>query len=153
MVLVGCTPLGLWLYQDPDVSVARVRLDTDSTSRRPVLVALDLHNPNDFVVAATRVELRLMLDDVPIGRADEDSDVPMPKGRATVALPIVPGRQATPARLQAFASGTHRFTVEGRATFTTPIGKRKVRFAQMGEMTFGQPPSSASAPSGQGASP
>jgi hypothetical protein len=39
--------------------------------------------------------------------------------------------------MQSFGSGVHRFAIEGRATFTTPVGKRKVRFAQSGEMAFG----------------
>jgi hypothetical protein len=62
-----------------------------------------------------------------------------------MTLPLTPGKAATPERLKLLQSGTHEFSVEGRATFTTPIGKRKVRFAQVGSMAFGQPPSSASA--------
>ena len=78
-----------------------------------------------------------VLDGLAIGRLDRDSSVALPKGTATVALPLVPNRATTPARLQAFGSGIHRFAVQGRATFSTPIGKRKVRFAQTGEMVFG----------------
>ena len=148
MAVLGCTPLGVWIYEDPRVTVSRVRIDTDSTSAGPVLVALDLRNPNDYVVDATRVELQLVLDDLPIGRVDKNGRLSVPKGTATLALPLVPNRSATTARLQAFNSGIHRFSIEGRATFTTPIGKRKVRFAQTGELAFGQPPSPASAPPG-----
>jgi hypothetical protein len=150
---LACTPLGLWMYEDPRVTVSRVRIDTDSLSARPVLVALDLQNPNDYVVSATRVELRLVLDDLPIGQLDEDSSVAVPTGIATVALPLTPRGSATRRRLRAFDAGIHRFHVEGRATFTTPIGKRKVQFEQTGELAFDQPPSPASAPSGPGASP
>jgi Late embryogenesis abundant protein len=153
-VLLACTPVGVWLYEDPRVTVSRVRLDTDPASTRPVLVALNLANPNDYMVSATRVELQLALDDLPIGQLDQDSSVSVPKGTATIALPLIPDRSATRAQLQAFNSGVHRFTIQGRATFTTPIGKRKVRFAQTGELAFGhQPPSPASAPADPGASP
>jgi LEA14-like dessication related protein len=135
--VVACTPLGVWVYEDPGVTVSRVRVDAHGRAESPVVVALDLRNPNDFAVATTRVELRLVLDGMAIGQLDRDSSVSVPKGTATVALPLIPNRATTPARLRAFRSGVHRFTIEGRATFTTPVGKRKVRFAQTGELAFG----------------
>jgi hypothetical protein len=137
--VAACTPLGVWVYEDPGVTVSRVRVNTDGLGRSPVMVALDLKNPNDFTVSTTRVELWLMLDGLAIGRLDQDSSMSLPKGTATVALPLIPNRATTPARLQAFGSGIHRFTIQGRATFSTPVGKRKVRFTQTGEMVFGPP--------------
>jgi LEA14-like dessication related protein len=150
---LACTPLGLWLYEDPQVTVDRVRVDVDGLSTRPVVVALAVNNPNDYALSATRLEFRLVLDDLPIGGLDRKGSMSVPKGVATMALPIETDRTTTPARLQAFNSGVHRFAIEGRATFTTPIGKRKVRFAQQGELAFGLPPSPASAPADPGASP
>jgi hypothetical protein len=154
VAVLACTPVGVWIYEDPRVTVARVRLDTDPASAKPVLVALDLRNTNDYIVSTTRVELRLALDDLPIGRLDQDSSMVVPKGTATIALPLIPDRSATRARLQALNTGVHRFAIEGQATFTTPVGKRKVRFAQTGELAFGrQSLSPASAPPGPAASP
>lgn len=154
VAVLACTPVGVWIYEDPRVTVARVRLDVDPASARPVLVALNLRNPNDYVVSTTRVELRLALDDLPIGRLAQDSSLAVPKGTATIALPLVPDRSATRARLQALNSGVHRFAIEGQATFTTPVGKRRVRFAQTGELAFGSPSlSPASAPPDPAASP
>lgn len=137
--MVACTPLGVWIYEDPGVTVSRVRLAADGQDSAPVMVALDLRNPNDFTVSTTRVELRLMLDGLAIGQLDQDSSVSLPKGTATVALPLIPNRATTRGRMQSFGSGVHRFAIEGRATFTTPVGKRKVRFAQKGELAFGSP--------------
>ncbi|MEO7476771.1 MAG: LEA type 2 family protein [Gemmatimonadales bacterium] len=142
---LACTPLGVWLYEDPRVTVSRVRVDA-AVAGAPVVVALDVRNPNDYALAATRLELRLSLDDLPIGRLDRDSSVSLPTGSAIVALPLVPERGTTPARLEGFRTGIHRFTIQGRATLSTPVGKRKVRFAQEGELAFGSPASSASAP-------
>lgn len=151
---VACTPLGLWMYQDPGVSVSRVRLGTEPADSSPVVVALDVSNPNDYGVSTTRVELRLRLDDRPIGRLDRDSHVALPKvGTSTVALPLVPDGGTSAAQLRALGSGVHRFMVEGRATFATPIGSRKVRFAQEGQLAFGPPASPASAPAGPDGSP
>jgi hypothetical protein len=40
-------------------------------------------------------------------------------------------------RIRRLSSGTHRFAVVGRATFSTPFGRRDVRFAHAGDMAFG----------------
>jgi hypothetical protein len=150
---LACTPLGVWVYEDPRVTVSRVRVDAQAAGAAPVVVALDVRNPNDYELATIRVELRLSLDDLPIGRLDRDSSVSLPKGTATVALPLLPYKSTPRARLQAFRSGIHRFAVEGRATLATPVGKRKVRFAQEGELAFGSPASPASAPGAPDGSP
>jgi LEA14-like dessication related protein len=152
VAVLGCTPLGLWVYDDPQVSVSRVRLLAEaSAGTPPVLVALDVKNPNDYPVTSARVELRLRLDGMTVGRLAQDSAVSFPKqATSTFAVALDPSSSVGPARLRTFGSGKHRFAVDGRTTFTTPFGKRKVRFAQEGEMTFGQPTSSASGPAGPG---
>ena len=150
--VLACTPLGLWVYDDPQVSVSRVRLSAESSGRTPpVLVALDVRNPNDYSVSTARVELRLRLDGLTIGRLARDSSVSLPKQTtSTFAVALEPSSSVGPARLRTFGPGKHRFAVDGRTTFTTPFGKRKVRFAQEGEMTFGSPASPASGPGGPG---
>ena len=143
LVLLGaCTPLGLWIYEDPVVTVARVTLQvrpTRSAPASPVTVALAVHNRNDFPLSTTRLEVSLHLDGMPIGRLRQDSTVAVAMDAvSTVALPLRLEKQATPARLRTLDSGSHKFAISGRATFETPIGTRKVRFAEEGEMIFGQ---------------
>ena len=75
---VACTPLGLWVYEDPGVRVSRVRLGTDSFSLAPVLIALDVQNPNDYPVSTVHVQLSLELDDERIGELNRDSTVVLP---------------------------------------------------------------------------
>jgi LEA14-like dessication related protein len=149
-VLVACTPLGLWMYEDPAVTVSRVRLNAEARGTPPVIVALDLRNPNDYALSATSVQFSLRLDELPIGQLSHaNSSVEVPKaGTSTVAVPLEPDQGTTPARLKMLSSGVHRFAVEGEATFATPIGNRRVRFAEEGELAFGQPPLPASAPAG-----
>ena len=149
----ACTPLGLWMYQDPLVTVARVRVSADQTVAEPIQVALNVLNPNDYPISTARVELSLALDDQAIGRLARDSSVMVSEGMtATMALPLRPGRkQQRP--LARFTSGVHHFLVEGRATFVTPIGTRKIHFAQTGEMAFDSTASPASVPAAPAASP
>jgi LEA14-like dessication related protein len=138
--VAACTPLGLWIYEDPGVTMSRVRVNAKGQDASPVMVVLDLRNPNDLTLSTTRVELWLVLDGLTVGWLDRDSSVSLPKGTTTVALPLVPSHVKTAARQHAFDSGIHQFTIEGRASFATPIGERKVQFAQTGEMAFGPPP-------------
>jgi len=143
MLLGGCTPLGLWLYEDPVVTVSQItfQFGRSGTTPAPVIVALDLKNANDYPLEAQQVELSLLLDGVPIGRLKRDSAVAIATDTiSTVALPLPLDRSTTPDRLRSMGSGTHAFAVRGRATFQTPIGKRDVRFAQEGELVFGVRP-------------
>ena len=144
-VLIGaCTPLGLWIYEDPVVTVSRVTLELReprSSTSSPVVVALDVHNRNDFPLATTRMELSLRLDGIPIGRLKQDNRVAVATdGVSTVALPLRLEKHATPSRLRTLDTGSHVFLVSGRATFETPIGTRRVHFAEEGEMIFGRRP-------------
>lgn len=123
------------------VTVARVSLELREAhlSTSPVVVSLAVDNRNDYPVSTTRMEVSLRLDGVPIGRLRQDSTVEVPmEGVSTVALPLALEKRATPSHLRALGGGSHRFAVSGRATFQTPIGTRKVRFAEEGEMIFGQ---------------
>jgi LEA14-like dessication related protein len=148
--VLACTPLGLWVYMDPKMSVSRVRLPAESANRAaPVLVALDVENPNDYPLSTARVELRLRLDGVTVGRLDRDSTVDLPKlATSVISMSLDPASDVGPAQLRVLIRGMHRFAVEGRTTFTTPFGAREVRFAQEGEMSFGKPASPASGPDG-----
>jgi LEA14-like dessication related protein len=140
--LGACTPLGLWVYEDPVVTVSRVSLEMKGATRpgnSPVVVALAVDNRNTFALSAERVVLSLKLDGVPIGRVDRDSTVPVAMATiSTVDLALPPQKQTTPERLRALGSGSHTFAIEGRATFRTPFGTRQVKFEQAGAMMFGE---------------
>jgi LEA14-like dessication related protein len=141
LALGGCTPLGLWMYEDPVVTVSRITVEVRRSApiQSPVVVALAVKNANDYPISTEQVELSLRLDGVPIGQIRRDSRVPLATDTiSTVAVPLRLQKQTVPQHLQVLGSGTHSFAVKGRATFRTPIGTRKVRFAQEGLMVFGE---------------
>jgi LEA14-like dessication related protein len=143
LLLGACTPLGLWLYEDPVVTVSGITLQfvRSGSTPAPVIVALTLDNANDYPLEAEEVELSLRLDGIPIGQLKRDSTVSVATDTvSTVALPLPVDRGTTAEHLRTIGSGTHTFAVRGRATFQTPIGKRKVRFAQEGSLVFGARP-------------
>lgn len=137
--LCACTPLGVWLYEDPAFEVSRVRLDSEQAPDSTVVVALQVWNPNDFEIATSRLELRLRLDGHTVGHYERDSVIAVPHGAAatTLSLSFVRSSAATPRTMATFRTGTHRFLVEGRAVMKTPIGDRPVRVAHAGDMAFG----------------
>jgi LEA14-like dessication related protein len=142
LILCSCTPLGLWVYEDPVVTVSRVTIElkqSPRTGRSPVVVALAVDNRNTYALSAERVELALRLDGVSMGRLDQDSTVPVAMATvSTVAMALPLQKQTTRQDLAALGSGTHTFAVKGTATFRTPFGKREVRFEQEGAMMFGE---------------
>jgi LEA14-like dessication related protein len=142
MLLSGCTPLGLWLYDDPVVTVSRISLESGKSRRpgsTPVIVALAVQNVNDYPLSTERLELALRLDGVAIGTLRRDSTVAVAHDTISVVAVTLPvEKQAISAHLQALGPGTHTFAVQGRATFRTPIGTRKVSFTQAGAMVFGE---------------
>jgi late embryogenesis abundant protein len=127
------------MYEDPVVKVARITFEVrqSSPAQSPVVVALAVKNANDYPLSAEEVELSLQVDGIPLGHISRDSSVPVATNTiSTVALPlsVTPGTEPR----QVAHSGLHRFAVRGRATFQTPIGLRKVRFAQEGSLVFGE---------------
>lgn len=135
--VVACTPLGMWVYDDPGLEVSRVRLEHEGRAE-PVVLGLAVWNPNDYDLTTARLELKLTLDDVAVGHYSRDSIVPVPQvGLADLTLPLTVPQGAVRQRIRTLRSGTHRFEVEGRATFSTPFGRRKVRFAHAGDLEFG----------------
>jgi LEA14-like dessication related protein len=147
LLLASCTPLGLWVYDDPVVTVSRVTLELRESRRSgksPLVVALAVENQNTYALSAERLELSLRLDGMAVGGVQRDSSVPVAMAAvSTLDLPLALKKQATPERLAALGSGTHRFAVHGRAIFRTPFGTRKVPFDQEGSMMFGERPSSS----------
>ena len=136
--VAACTPLGLWVYDDPGLEVSRVRLDRGAAGAAPVVVGLAVWNPNDYDVSTARLELQLRLDDVTVGHFFRDSIIPVPQtGLADFALPLTVPTGPIREHIRRLSSGTHRFAVVGQAIFSTPFGRRNVRFAHAGDLAFG----------------
>jgi hypothetical protein len=138
LLALGCTPLGAWVYSDPALEVGRVRLTSADGDRSPLMVALTVHNPNDYELTSDRLELALRLDDTAVGQFARDSTLPFAKtATAVVVLPLDLAPGATYERLAVLGRGVRHFSVTGRAQFRTPFGLRIVRFAGEGDMVFG----------------
>ena len=134
LALGGCTPLGLWLYQEPAFEVSEVRLQHAVPADSTVLVGLAVWNPNDYELTTKRFELDLDIDGRMVGRYTRDSVIPV--GRITtdtLSLPFLPPSDRGD-RLGTLPPGTHRVEVEGSAFLTTPFGERRIRVAHAGDV-------------------
>ncbi len=145
-LFAACTPVGLWVYDDPRFEVSRVRVNSDITIDEPVVLGLAIWNPNLYELSTARIELRLRLDDLLIGDFMRDSILPLPQGgMLDFALPLRVPTGPLRERIRGMQTGTHRFAVEGKAVLSTPFGLHDVPFAHEGDMDFGGKDSSTAA--------
>lgn len=133
----ACTPIGLWVWEEPAFEVARVRLGQATPADSAVAVALYVWNPNDYDLSTERFELSLQLDGHTVGHYARDSIIPISQRAAdTLTLTFLPAA-ATRRRFEGSDTGTHRFAVEGHAVLSTPFGARPVKVAHAGDIAFG----------------
>lgn len=131
-LMAGCTPLGIWVYDEPAVTVSAISFTGDSTAL--VEVTLQVRNPNDFDIKLEQVELYVSLGgqaliDTSISATltllyAERRDITLNAGRQTVSFGNSP---------EAMRSGRHGYLVRGEARLSTPIGIRRIPFQQEGK--------------------
>jgi hypothetical protein len=137
----ACTPLGIWVYQEPRATASNVAIATDATGSRPVRITFAIDNVNDYDVSVLKVDLALKLDGKVAASGVTDTLAPL-SGRNQSALLVAVGAPDVPdapsaARLGALQPGSHRYAINGSMTIRTPIGDRLVRFKEKGAGSFG----------------
>ena len=97
------------------MTVSRVRIDAQAEGAVPVVVALDMQNPNDYTLSTTRVELELVAGRAcRSGGSTRTAAWSVPRGyRHRRAAARVPDANTTPARLQAFGRGCTGSAIAG----------------------------------------
>jgi hypothetical protein len=129
----GCTPLGLWVYEEPRIGLQDVLIDTStSASALPPYVVLTVGNRNDYSLSLRQVELVLQLDGRDIGNVVVDTVVPLrPIMNQPVRIMVPPRDDDARTRLAAIRAGRpHSYAVRGRARVETPIGLRRIGFEE-----------------------
>lgn len=132
LLIAGCTPLGLWIYDDPVVALDDVLIDprTDPGAAPPYVV-LAVENRNDYALSLKGLELELRIDDGEIGRTTVDTALTLHGGSVQpVRIMVPPAGESARGRIARMQRGTHRYAILGRARVETPIGERRVGFQQ-----------------------
>lgn len=131
LAAAGCTPLGLWIYQDPAVHVAEVTVDQAISAEYPVRIGLAISNANDFEVSLLRVQLQLTVGGRTLMQREvATTAVFLPRDQMTVTIGIMPGDLIPGARRG--VTPTQRYLLDGYATLKTPLGERRIAFQQSG---------------------
>jgi LEA14-like dessication related protein len=132
----GCTRVGVWLYQEPRITLHELQLRTGEAE--PFAVVLEMRNPNDFAITLERTETAVSLNSREVGRADRAEAMELPARESRkVSVPVPIAGQTAEAFGARLRSGTQRYAVSGRVHVQTPIGGRRVPFVIRGVGRFG----------------
>lgn len=133
----GCTPVGIWLYQEPHVRLHEIRLEVDNEAE-PFGVVLSVNNPNDFPITVTHVEMVVTLDGRPVGHGEQSESTTLPdRQERQVGLPVALEATSAAEVQSRLSHGKHKYQISGRVTVGTPIGGRRFPFVITGSGTFG----------------
>lgn len=132
-LLAACTPLGIWVYEEPKVEVRSVAVDSALGAAFPVRFTLAFSNANDYDVALLRVQVQLFIDGTTVVESELLADAKFPpRDRQVILIGIAPADLTPGARPNRFFSGDHQYTIQGYAILETPLGERKIPFIQSG---------------------
>ena len=142
-ILPGCTPLGLWVYEEPTIEITDITLSDARAAEYPVRIALQLSNVNDFEVSIEKVQLLLVLNDSPVVDRELSTAASFPaRDKQTVQIGVAWRDVGPGLRPEGLAVGMQRYSVVGSAMLRTPIGQRRIRFARAGSQDFEGEPAS-----------
>ncbi|TFG44477.1 MAG: hypothetical protein E4H41_07560 [Gemmatimonadales bacterium] len=144
--VLGCTPLGGWLYSDPTFALSGVRTTFQGSPADTLQVILTGCNLNDFNVDGLTIDGQLFVDGTAVGVLQSSKSFTMKMRDSvdvTVALQIP---RADEPRVHAKGDDfvTAKYELNGRVELATPIGVRRVALLQKGDVRF----DSTGAPSG-----
>jgi hypothetical protein len=128
-LLPGCTPLGIWVYEEPTIEITGV--------------GLQVSNVNDFAVSLEKVQLLLVLNGSPVVDRELSTAASFrARDRQTVEIGVAWRDVGPGLRPEGLAVGSRRYSVVGHAMLRTPIGQRRIRFARAGTEDFEGKPAS-----------
>lgn len=135
-VIAGCTPLGMWLYEDPRVNLVEISMAKDS-GRGHLQFLLSGCNTNDYDLQMDSLVMLLVVAGKPQQETQDVNSLVLPS-RSSISLPL---------RLLAIApdstSGTAQipFALTAKAKVLAPKGPRYLNGNESGTLTMkdGQP--------------
>ncbi len=133
----GCSALGKQAFQQPVVKVADIKLTGVGLTGGSMDVLVDVQNPNDFRLDATRMTYKLVLDTVTFATGAVDSRFTVEGNKtAQVRVPVnftYAGIGAAGRSL--LNTGGVNYTVTGDVTVGTVVGNFTVPFTTNGRVT------------------
>jgi LEA14-like dessication related protein len=133
----GCASIARQAFQEPVVSVRDVRLNGLGLTGGSVDVALNVYNPNNYRLDATRITYRLLFDTVAFadGAVTQQQTV---QARDTLHLVIPVNftyRGVGEAGRQILNTGTVNYRLLGDVTVGSPLGSFTVPYSTSGRFS------------------
>lgn len=133
----GCATLARQAFQEPAVSVRDVRLHGIGLTGGSVDVALNVYNPNNYRLDATRITYRLLFDTVTFatGALTEHQTV-QPRDTLRVTIPVnFTYRGVGEAGRQILNTGSVNYRLLGDVTVGSPLGNFTVPYSTTGRFS------------------
>ena len=135
-LLIGCTPLGGWLYDDPQIAFSRLTERPNHEPGLPFDLVLIVYNCNDFDLTGTHLDLSLSVGGVAFSKvswANAFNVKNLESTNLTVPLAVT----ADSAReLEGLLSAGNEVELHGEVAVNTPVGRRLIPFAQRGTIAL-----------------
>jgi LEA14-like dessication related protein len=134
---VGCATLARQAFQEPVVTVRDVRLNGLGLTGGSVDVALNVYNPNNYRLDATRLTYRLLFDTVTFatGALDQRQTV-QARDTLHVLIPVsFTYRGVGEAGRQIMNTGTVNYRLLGDVTVGSPVGSFTIPYSTTGRFS------------------
>lgn len=135
--VAGCSALGRQAFQQPVVKVQDVKLTGLGLTGGSIDVLVNVDNPNEFRLDATRLTYNVLLDTVPFATGTVDSKFTVEgKGMQSVRIPVnFTYAGVGEAGRQLLNTGAINYRVTGDVIVGTPIGNFTVPYSSTGRFT------------------
>lgn len=133
----GCSTLGRQIFQQPKVTVQDVRLTGIGLTGGSLDVLVNVDNPNNFRLDATRMTYRVLVDTVPLANGLVANTFTV-KGNGSQQLHIPVNftfAGLANAGRTLLNTGTAPYTVTGDVVVGTPLGNFTIPYSQKGQIT------------------
>jgi hypothetical protein len=136
--VLGCTPLGGWLYSDPTFALSGVRTTFQGSPADTLQVVLTGCNLNDFNVDGLTIYGQLFVDGTPVGSLHSSRAFTMKmRDSVDVTVPLqIPRDNEPPVHAKGDDYVVAKYELSGLVELATPIGVRRVNLLQKGDVRF-----------------
>jgi LEA14-like dessication related protein len=133
----GCASLARQAFREPVVSVRDVRLNGIGLTGGSVDVALNVYNPNNYRLDATRITYRLLFDTVSFANgAITEQQTVQPRDTLRLVIPVnFTYRGVGEAGRQILNTGTVNYRLLGDVTVASALGNFTVPYSASGRFS------------------
>jgi LEA14-like dessication related protein len=137
MAVAACSALGKQAFRDPVVTLSNVKVTGLGATGGNLDVILNVKNPNDYRLDATRLTYRILVDSTPLANGILDNQFTVQaKDSGLVHIPVTFSYSGLGAGArQIFNTGALNYRVLGDVTVGSVVGNFTIPFSQTGRFS------------------